>query len=92
MLYLLSFALSFLLLSASVATLLVLAIDAVVARYGVERRIDRSQGMHWAPRSGAVLEDPVAGASLLPAGARPKLWVLVGAATVLGSLVLVLAS
>ena len=86
------FLLSFLLFSTSVATLFVLAVDALVARHGLERRIDRARGRHWAPRGGAVLEDPVAGASELPAGARTRLWVLAGVAAALGGVTLVLAS
>lgn len=86
------FLLSFLLFSTSVATLFVLAVDAVVARHGLERRLDRAQGRHWTPRGGAVLEDPVAGPSLLPAGARTRLWALAGSAAALGGVALILAS
>jgi hypothetical protein len=85
------FVLSFFMLFAAAATLALLAIDASYARHRYDELLDRSHGRQWAP-GGPLMEDRKAGASMLPAGARSKLWGAAAGAVGIGIVLLVVAA
>lgn len=85
------FVLSFFMFFTAAATLALLGIDASYARHHYDDVIDRSRGAHWTP-GGRMIEDRIDGPSMLPAGARARLWgAAVGAAAV-GAVLLALAA
>jgi len=85
------FILSFLMFFGAAITGLLLAVDSYYARTGLDRRLDHSQGRHWAPKGQVILADAAPGASMLPGGVRHQLWRLLAASFVAGCVLLVLA-
>ena len=85
------FALSFFMLFTATATLALLAIDASYARHHYDDVLDRRRGAHWGP-SGRMIEDRAAAASMLPDGARTRLWAAAGGAAGMGMVLLMLAA
>ena len=85
------FVLSFFMLFIAAATLALLGIDASYARHHYDEVLDRSHGAHWAP-GGRMIEDRIDGSSMLPAGARTRLWGAAAGAAGVGIVLLVLAA
>jgi hypothetical protein len=85
------FVLSFFMLFTATATLALLAVDASYARHHSDDVLDRSRGAHWGP-GGPMIEDRAAAASMLPPGARTRLWAAAGSAAGMGMVLLVLAA
>ena len=84
------FVLSFFMLFTAVATLALLGIDAGYARHHYDEVLDRRHGAQWAP-GGPMIEDRIEGPSMLPAGARTRLWGAAAGAAAVGIALLVLA-
>jgi hypothetical protein len=85
------FVLSFFMLFTAAATLALLGIDASYARHHYDDALDRRRGVHWTP-GGQMIEDRIDGASMLPAGARTRLWGVAVGAVAVGLLLLALAA
>ena len=85
------YVLSFFMLFTATATFALLAIDASYARHHYDDILERRTGAHWGP-GGRMIEDRTATASLLPEGARTRLWAAAGGAAGIGVVLLVLAA
>lgn len=85
------FLVSFLLFLAAAFTALLLMVDTVYAKSDADRRLDHAGGQHWGPAD-VLVEEPVAGRSLLPAVVRARMWWVLAATSVLGLGLLFLAT
>ena len=85
------FLLSFLVLFGAAVTALLLAVDSIYARTGVERRLEPAGGRRWSPESGDVVEPPVVGRTVLPQDVRSRLWLMLLLAVLVGVGLLALA-